>query len=427
MPQVSNQATSTKVSDSSDQSSTAAVGLAIRRLALPVYIPDFLVQVGAGMLLPVLPLALKAEGLSYLTITVVLAATGLGALLSQIPLGRLLAKRSELQLMIGSAIVLCAAVTLLGIAKTAVAFFILRLIAGIGSTGGILARQTYMTRTVQGEVRGRAMSLFGGLNRVAFLIGPLLGGFIADRRGFATAFAVAGFATITGIVPLVIESRRNPAPTTPPPSTSRDQRSRPLAVFRVHGRTLASAGAAQTCIMGVRYGRFIILPLIGDSIGLGTADIGILLSIGSAADMALFPVSGFLMDRFGRLSAIVPSFSLLGIGLILLAFADSHLTIVLAATVIGVGNGLGAGTMLTISSDLAPQESPGEFLAALGTIREVGRILVPLGVGLLADNTGLGSAAVGLSAVAFTGVTIMVLAVGETRNVDNLKGMKAST
>ncbi len=410
----------TRVAPVSDSTaSPPAIGPVLQRLTLPVFAPVFLIQIGSAMLIPVLPLALRANALSYTGVTLVLAANGLGSLVSQIPVGRLLTRRSENEIMMASMVILAVTIGSLGLTAFVLALMGLRFISGIGATGWLLSRQTYMTRTVRTSVRGRAMALFGGLNRLAYLIGPLLGGLVADQVGFREAFLLSAGITGVGLIPLAIARRRESAPTvdtyqvvqrrSEPPNN-------PLEVFRSHRHVLVTAGSAQSCITAVRYGRFVILPLIAELIGLGVAEVGLLITIGSAADMILFPASGYLMDRYGRLAAIVPSFTLLGTGLLVLAAAQSYPMMVTAASIIGVGNGLGAGTMLTLSSDLAPQDSPGEFLAALGTIRELGRIVGPLGVGLFADQLGLGSAAVALSLVSFLGVAIMVLFVGETKN-----------
>ncbi len=396
-----------------DPSVDSSVGSTIRRLVLPVYSPVFLIQVGSGMLLPILPVALKNNDLSYQTITTILAAAGVGALLAQIPVGRILNHRSENQVMVACAAALALAIALLGLAGSAPLLMLLRFIAGAGVTGWLLSRQTFITRTVSIQVRGRAMSLFGGLNRVAFLIGPLIGGFVAERFGFAPAFLLAGAFTAAGIGPLLLDKGGWSLPQLPESEVA-IRAPHPLAVFSRHRWVLIKAGSAQMCIIAVRYGRFIILPLTGEAIGLRTDEIGVLVAVGSAADMALFPLAGYLMDRFGRLVAIVPSFSLMGIGLLVLAGSQTYTGIVLSATVIGVGNGLGSGTMMTLSSDLAPLESPGEFLAALGTIRELGRIVGPIGLGYLADRQGLSSASVAMAVVAFVGVAVMVLGVGET-------------
>lgn len=405
------------MSQSEDPTTTL---LLVRRLAMPIYLPAGLIAIGSGMLLPTIPLALKEEGFSYLVITAVLAAAGVGSLIAQIPFGRLLSSRSEKHVMILSLVLVAASTAPLGVTSLVLVLCGLRLANGVGSTGGLLARQTYMTRAIPSGLRGRAMSLFGGTNRIAFLIGPLLGGYTADRLGFNGAFLIASLITLTGLVPLLRMDAGQADQATPEQAGSH-----PLAVFAAHRRSLSTAGAAQVCIIGVRYGRFAILPLVGESIGLTTTQIGVLIAIGSAADVLLFPVAGYLMDHHGRLAAIVPSFSLLGIGLLLLAGSHSHQAIALSAAAIGIGNGLGAGTMMTLSSDLAPSESPSEYLAALGTIRESGRIVGPLAVGLFADQYGLAQAAVMLACVSFCGVAIMIFGVGETKPAELTRTKKS--
>lgn len=397
---------------SEDSSDFIAVA---KSLALTLYIPIFLLQLGAGMLLPTLPLALRELDLSYQAITIVMAATGVGSLLSQIPIGRFMNRHSETVVVAGSTAILAMATALLGFSSAALVLLVLRFLAGVGTTGVILARQTFVSRAIDASVRGRAMSIFGGLTRLGFLFGPLLGAWLADREGFRAAFIVAGIIMTLGLAPLANATTRSATSFRSVGTASRDQ-----STFSRHRRVLLCAGAVQVCVIGVRYGRFIILPLIGEVAGLSISQIGFLVAIGSASDLMLVPVSGYIMDRFGRLAAIVPSFTLLGVGLVQLAAADGYGSILAAAVVIGIGNGLGAGTMMTLSADLAPAESPSEFLAILGTIREIGRIVVPVGIGFFGDRYGLDVAAVAMGLVSFLGVAIMIVAVGETRTPNPL-------
>jgi MFS family permease len=120
------------------------------------------------------------------------------------------------------------------------------------------------------------------------------------------------------------------------------------------------------------------------------------------------------MDRFGRLFAIVPSFSLMAVGLLLIGLADTTTGVVVGTIVTGVGNGMSAGTMLTYGSDLAPADDPGPFLAGLNVMTYTGRVVGPLLVGWFADAVGLGTSAVALSVVLAVGVAWIVVIVGET-------------
>lgn len=393
-----------------DRPSTSAV---LKRAILPVYLPVFAVNGGTAMLVPILPLYLRDElGLSYTRLSVILAAAGVGSMLAQVPFGRLLARRSETAVMVSSVVLTAASTVVLGFTGLAVALVLLRFLSGVGSVGWILSRQTFLTRTINPLMRGRAMSIFGGTTRAAFLAGPLASGSIADRFDFTVAFAATAAVTLAGLLPLLFwrpspverSAHADTSAVTPPPTS-----------LTAHRRTLAIAGAGQLCILAVRQGRFVVLPLIGAAIGMNVAAIGQLVAIGSFADLALFPVAGYTMDRFGRLAAIVPSFGLLGIGLFLLAIADSATAVSVAAVVIGIGNGMGSGTMLTLSSDLAPVVGPSQFLAAMGTIRDAGKIVGPLAVGALADSAGLSTAASVLGVVAFVAIAVIAIGVGETR------------
>ncbi len=157
-----------------------------------------------------------------------------------------------------------------------------------------------------------------------------------------------------------------------------------------------------------------VVPLIGDQLGLSPTAVGALVAVGTGADLLLFPVSGMVMDRHGRLAAMVPAFGLLGVGLLLLSMADGTGMVVVAGVVMGVGNGMSAGTMLTLSSDLAPAEEPGPFLAAMAAMQDSGRVAGPLLVGWFAAAAGLDTSALVLAVAMFAGIAWIVVVVGET-------------
>ena len=183
-------------------------------------------------------------------------------------------------------------------------------------------------------------------------------------------------------------------------------------VLARHWRLLLVVTSGPILIMAARRGRAVVLPLIGDDLGLSPTTVGLLVSISTGADLALFPLAGYLMDRFGRLTAIVPAFSLMGLGLFALAVADGGLPVALAGALIGVGNGLSSGTMMTLGADLAPEDSTSQFLAGFSTLQDVGQILGPLLVGWVAAGAGLAASAAALGLALFAGLGLIVWTVG---------------
>ena len=70
-----------------------------------------------------------------------------------------------------------------------------------------------------------------------------------------------------------------------------------------------------------------------------------------AFDAAAFPAAGYVMDRYGRRAAGVPSLGLMAFGLCLLGMASSTGPLIFASAVLGVGNGLSSGLVMTIGQD----------------------------------------------------------------------------
>ena len=101
------------------------------------------------------------------------------------------------------------------------------------------------------------------------------------------------------------------------------------------------------------------------------------------------------MDHLGRKYAILPSFLIQALGMFLLPFTHSFGTLLAAAMLIALGNGIGSGSMMTIGADLAPKESRGEFLGLWRLIGDVGNAGGPIVVGQVADLLTLPMAALG--------------------------------
>src|SRR5690606_19523272 len=132
----------------------------------------------------------------------------------------------------------------------------------------------------------------------------------------------------------------------------------------------------------IRMGRRVLIPLYAANVlGLGLESVGLIVSLAAAADFALFYPAGIIMDRYGRKHAIVPSFLIQALSLLLLPFAGGFGSLLAVAALGGLGNGIGSGTMLTLGADLAPPGRIGEFLGVWRLIGDAGSAAGPLIVG----------------------------------------------
>lgn len=386
-----------------------------RTLFLTLYLPSFVLAFGAGMLIPVLPLYARSFGASYALIGLALAGQGIGNLAGDIPAGILLGRIGQKRSMLLGLTCQIAAMLSMGAAQSISQIVVFGFIAGMGMALWNISRHAYMTDVIPVQLRGRATATFGGINRIGTFAGPAVGGMLASAYGLHFPFfvyagvAMLAFAGVAIVVPDTGERaviHRGGV---------RGHTYHLYAVIRKHYRVLGSAGVAQLLAQMIRSGRSVIVPLYAaDVVGLDVTHIGWIVTLSAAIDMAMFYPAGLIMDRYGRKFASVPSFALQALGMALIPLTFSFGSLLAATLVIGFGNGLGSGTMLTLGSDLAPQESMGEFLGVWRLIGDVGQSAAPMAVGSIADALSLPLATFVIAGAGLGAALMLALFVPET-------------
>ncbi len=380
----------------------------LRSCVAPVYYPVFAVLLGVAILVPVLPLYLTDENVGLSLVGLIIAGGGVGAAAIGLPAAALTERFGNDRAMAVGISVSALAVFAFPVTSIAIALVALRVLGGSGVGVIYQTRTLYLSRNVDVQFRGRAGSFVGGTNRFAFVIGPILGGWIADQWSYEAAFLISGMITAAALLWLVLPGGRESADVQPVERVSI------MPALHRHRGLLMRGGIGSMLILGAREGRYVVVPLVADQFELSNSEIGLIVAIGTGIDFAFFPIAGWIMDRFGRLYSIVPFFSLMAFGLVLLGRADSVTGIIVASLVMGVGNGLTSGTMLTLATDMAPADAQGPYIAGQTLMGNFGLFVGPVIVGWLADVAGLDISAYGLATILLAGVLWMAFIVGET-------------
>jgi len=382
---------------------------------LPIYVPSVIFAFSLSALVPVLPLYVSSFGVSYSLVGVVLACGGIGMFLSDIPAGIYIRRFGTKSAMAtGVSIVIFMTIALFW-AKTIPELILYQLLAGFGMALYGVSRHTYMAENIVLESRGKAIALFGGINRVGRFAGPALGGIIAAAYGLRLPMLLVGLIEIAALVVIILYVKSKDNTDTDRDTEKRSNDHRFFATLKIHYRILVGAGIGQLFAQMIRSGRGVIIPLYGANvIGLDPKDIGLIMSIAAAIDMLLFYPTGVIMDRYGRKFAIIPSFFFQAVGMFLIPFTESFTGLVFASLLIGFGNGLGAGVMMTLGADLAPDDSPGDFLGIWRFIGDCGATGAPLLVGGVADMIGLPMSAWAMSGAGMMAVFAFIFRVPET-------------
>ena len=376
----------------------------------PIYGPWMSASLGMSLLLVALPIILVGDGHGYAVASIVAGAGGAGAATGALPVGWATDRWGPARVGAGSLVAMVCSAAVMTASGTVVVLGLGHFVFGAGALGVMLSRQADLTRRIPLLLRGRAMSLMGGTMRFSVLLGTIVGGTLVDVAGARWTFAAAGLGAAIGI-PAVLPGALKPEREVAPIGTGGPDL---LEVVRANRRRLLHAGLFGMAAMTTREGRMVLLPLVGVALDLRPATIGILVAAGYSADLILFPLSGYIMDRLGRLAAIVPAYALLALGLLSLLVVDSATGVLFSGLVMGLGNGLSAGSLFTLSSDLAPEEGTASFLSAVALLTDGGRVLGPLVVAVVASLGSLDGAAVGLALVMTLGLLWLVAVVGET-------------
>ena len=383
------------------------------KLLLSVYLPTLLLSLAQGILIPTLPLYAKSLGVTFALVSLAVGAAGVGTLLADIPSGVLLERLGRRPSMLAGCGAVALSCLLVPVLPNFASLVVLQFIGGLGSALWAMSRHVFLADSTIPAERGRAISIFAGLYRMGNFGGPAIGGIVADRFGLASPFLVAGVLAAIGMAvsyAFIPESEARTATI----STGAYLRGMGKVVAANAG-VLSSAGFAQLCTQMIRAGRQIIVPLYAAyAIGLDVSAVGAIISISSAIDMVLFLPAGIVMDRIGRKAAIIPCFLILSIGMAMVPLSHDYVTLLFATTIMGFGNGIGSGTMMTLGADLAPAGAVGSFLGIWRLIGDAGGAGGPLVVGGVADLIGLAASAYALAAIGLLSVILFAFTVPET-------------
>ena len=383
----------------------------IRSLTFSVYVPTLLFSIGQGAVLPIIPLFALELGASAAVAGFVVGMRGLGLMLFDVPSGVAVSRFGDKGVMVlGTAMVAVVAIGA-SLSKSVVVLATLMLVMGGGWAFWQLARLAYVSEVVPIEQRGRALSLVGGVYRLGLFLGPILGGFLGKYYGLGSVFYAQAAMGLAASALMFIVVRQG--------SGAED-----LAGHGIGGRLAATvvehqdvfltAGCAVIALQVLRQGRQVFLPLWGDAIGLDVAQIGLVYGISSFVDASLFYPSGYIMDRWGRKWASVPSLLTLAVGLLILPATTEVYGYALVAIVTGIGNGFGAGIVQVLGADFTPAAKRGEFLGVWRLIGDVGNAGGPFVVSFIVGIASLGLASICTGTLGLAGALLMGLAVPET-------------
>lgn len=381
------------------------------RLLLPLYLPSALTALTQMALLILLPLYMVQLGHGTAFAALIVGLRGVGVLVFDVPAGLLVTRFGDRPVLIGGlGLILISNLTLAWSSNPWV-LAVAAVVLGTGFSAWMLGRQSYIADTCDSHEIGRAIAFLAGLQRAGAFVGPAVGGALAAYAGYPTTFAIGAISAVLAAAPVIAFTRKVEH------RAARDGETAvgALALLRGHGRVLATAGFSAFALQLMRATRQLLLPLFGHAVGLTVAQIGLIYSASAGVDMSLFLPVGQIADRRGRKWTATPCMTLFAAGLAVLPWVSGFYSLLGVGLLLGLANGLGAGIVMIIGTDIAQQTGQrGRLLGLWRLIGDLGMTSAPMLTGVLINVASLAAASLSVATVGLAGALVMLLFVPET-------------
>jgi MFS transporter, DHA1 family, multidrug resistance protein len=354
--------------------------------ALPIlFLIMFLVMIGFGIIIPVLPFYAEEMGASPTQLGLLMAVYSLMQLIFAPFWGKLSDRIGRKPIM------------MIGIAGLSLSFFIqamatelwmlfaARIIGGVLSSANMPTAMAYVADITTPENRGKGMGIVGAAVGLGFVFGPAIGG-IFSKSSMSMPFYLAGASSLITLVIIFFFLKE-----------SLQKNNEELNQNHKQSRWKAFSGPASVL--------FVLQLLISLSLsgleatfayfaaqraGLGAIQLGyIFMIMGFAGALVQGGMVGRLTKKYGEGKVIQGGIVVSAIGFGLILFVDSFTTAAIFLSIFGIGNGVirpSVSSLLTKTTDAGHGSATG----LLSSFDSLGRIIgPPLGGWLFSLSIGL--------------------------------------
>lgn len=354
---------------------------------LPVlFLVMFLVMVGFGIIIPVLPFVAEQVGGSPTELGLLMAVYSLMQLFFAPIWGRISDRIGRKPVMLIGIAGLSASFFIMAVADSLWLLFVARIVGGILSAANMPTAMAYVADITTPEDRGKGMGIIGAATGLGFVFGPAIGG-IFSKTNLSLPFYIAGISSLITLVLVALILKESLSKEKRAQHIEKNKESMwkafngPLSIMFILQLiiTLSLAGLEAT------FAYFAAKKAGIDTVHLGY--IFMIMGLGSAVVQG--GLVGTLTKKFGEGAVIRIGIIVSTIGFVLILFATNFWTSAVFLTIFGLGNGVirpAISALLTKNST----SGHGNVTGLLSSFDSFGRIIgPPLGGWLFSISMGL--------------------------------------
>lgn len=348
----------------------------------------FCVFIGAVITIHPLYLELFLEKAEL--VGLVVALSSLAGMIFSLPAGVLADKLGRKRLLIASFLLLSAVLFVFFVNTRLYALIVLQIAFGIAMATAWVVSEAFIKDISPSGRRGEFRSFFGTFANAGLFIGPVIGGFIADRFAIRTPYIFSALLLLASLI-IVFKLRDNMHNSTRDGKNNEIGKDDLLAVlkeFRQH-RELNVLALCTVSLFFWYSARWVFGPLFLHHLGYSPFVIGLWIGI-SAAPFLIFQIPlGKLGDKIGKTRLICLGFVISTIFIIPLGFLESLPSLVVTIFVISFGTTLVEPLIEARVTDIVPQERYGAYSGIFEFAKTLGFMLGPVSSSLFVYLFGI--------------------------------------
>ncbi|MDA8442834.1 MAG: MFS transporter [Peptococcaceae bacterium] len=343
-----------------------------------LFVIQFLVMVGFGIVIPILPFLVERMGGSAVALGVFMAAYSIMQFFFAPLWGRIsdrIGRRPVLMIGLGG---YGLTFFLFGFAGNLGILIAVRALSGMISSAALPTSMAYLADITEGDERSKAMGMIGAATGLGMVFGPAIGGWLG-HYSFTTPFFAAGALAL-----LVLPFAWFLLPETLHAPVVNPTRKRPKITLAVLQDPMFMLFAFNFILsFSVAMFETTFAWLAAAKVGFGPRDLGLTFTVaGIFGVIVQGGLIGKLVKRFSDAPLVLAGTVVSALGLLLIILSHSVVTIILATIVFMIGQSLLGPTSSSLVSKNAT-EGQGVSLGLFQSFGSLGRILGPIVGGVL--------------------------------------------
>jgi len=356
-----------------------------KRCTLILSAVAFFVMMGSTIISPILPLYALTFGVTLAMVGGLISGYGIARLVLDIPSGVMASRVGMKRFMLVGVMIVILGAFISGSAPNYWVLLVGRVLEGVGSAIYTTTSFTCMGIVAPVDERGKYMSFYLGFLLLGTVMGPAVGGVIADHLGLRAPFFVYSLITFFSFLLVLVGidaslfqkySRGNGKGFV-------INEARKL----INDYTFLSINTAIFSIFFVRIGVISTLfPIFGAfNVGLDEFRIGLLLTTSALFNFVTMLIAGPLTDRYGRKPFMFSSLLFTGVFVAMIPLAGDFITLLFIMSAIGIALGL-SGPIMAWVTDVAGGPNLGTAMGIFRTMSDAGFVTGPIVLTLLAGT-----------------------------------------